>query len=83
GITTFNALRNSGARAGDVVAILGVGGLGHLGIQFAAKMGFNTIAIGRSRVKEEELVRIWVQGNTLITGLRTQLKNLTSWEELK
>ena len=40
GITTFNALRNSGARAGDVVAILGVGGLGHLGIQFAAQDGF-------------------------------------------
>jgi D-arabinose 1-dehydrogenase-like Zn-dependent alcohol dehydrogenase len=38
GITTYNALRNSGAREGDVVAILGVGGLGHLGIQFAAKM---------------------------------------------
>lgn len=46
GITTFNALRNSGARAGDVVAILGVGGLGHLGVQFAQKMGFLTVAIG-------------------------------------
>jgi D-arabinose 1-dehydrogenase-like Zn-dependent alcohol dehydrogenase len=56
GITTFNALRNSGARAGDVVAIFGMGGLGHLGVQFAAKMGFNTIAIGRSRDKEEELM---------------------------
>jgi D-arabinose 1-dehydrogenase-like Zn-dependent alcohol dehydrogenase len=40
GITTYNALRNSGARPGDVVAILGIGGLGHLGVQFAAKMGF-------------------------------------------
>jgi D-arabinose 1-dehydrogenase-like Zn-dependent alcohol dehydrogenase len=40
GITTYNALRNSGARIGDAVAILGIGGLGHLGIQFAAKMGF-------------------------------------------
>ena len=40
GITTFNSLRNSGARPGDLVAILGIGGLGHLGIQFAAKMGF-------------------------------------------
>ena len=56
GITTYNALRNSGARVGDVVAILGIGGLGHLGIQFAAKMGFNTIAIGRGKDKEE-LVR--------------------------
>jgi D-arabinose 1-dehydrogenase-like Zn-dependent alcohol dehydrogenase len=57
GITTYNALRNSGARAGDVVAIFGMGGLGHLGIQFAAKMGFRTVAIGRSRDKEEELVK--------------------------
>ena len=56
GITTYNALRNSGARAGDIVAILGIGGLGHLGIQFAAKMGFKTIAIARGKDKEE-LVR--------------------------
>jgi D-arabinose 1-dehydrogenase-like Zn-dependent alcohol dehydrogenase len=53
-ITTYNALRNSGARAGDVIAILGIGGLGHLGIRFAAKMGFNTDAIGRARDKEED-----------------------------
>jgi D-arabinose 1-dehydrogenase-like Zn-dependent alcohol dehydrogenase len=53
GITTYNALRNSGARVGDVVAILGIGGLGHLGIQFASKMGFKTIAIGRGKDKEE------------------------------
>jgi D-arabinose 1-dehydrogenase-like Zn-dependent alcohol dehydrogenase len=52
GITTFNALRNSPARGGDTVAILGVGGLGHLGIQFAAKMGFRTVAIARGRDKE-------------------------------
>src|SRR5205823_4082131 len=57
GITTYNALRNSGARVGDVVAILGMGGLGHLGIQFAAKMGFNTVAIGRARDKEEGLMK--------------------------
>jgi D-arabinose 1-dehydrogenase-like Zn-dependent alcohol dehydrogenase len=53
GITTFNALRNSGARGGDLVAILGVGGLGHLGIQFAAKLGFRTVAIARGTDKEE------------------------------
>jgi D-arabinose 1-dehydrogenase-like Zn-dependent alcohol dehydrogenase len=47
GITTFNALRHSGATAGDLVAILGVGGLGHLGVQFANKMGFRTVAIAR------------------------------------
>jgi propanol-preferring alcohol dehydrogenase len=52
GITTFNALRNSGARAGDVVAILGIGGLGHLGVQFARKMGFVTAAIARGKDKE-------------------------------
>ena len=52
GITTYNSLRNSGARAGDLVAILGVGGLGHLGVQFAAKMGFNTVAIARGKDKE-------------------------------
>jgi D-arabinose 1-dehydrogenase-like Zn-dependent alcohol dehydrogenase len=52
GITTFNPLRHSGARPGDLVAILGIGGLGHLGVQFAAKMGFKTIAIARGRDKE-------------------------------
>ena len=52
GVTTFNSLRNSGARPGDLVAILGVGGLGHLGIQFAAKMGFKTVAIARGSDKE-------------------------------
>ncbi len=52
GITTFNSLRNSGARGGDTVAILGIGGLGHLGVQFAAKMGFRTIAIARGKDKE-------------------------------
>jgi D-arabinose 1-dehydrogenase-like Zn-dependent alcohol dehydrogenase len=52
GITTFNSLRNSGARAGDTVAVLGVGGLGHLGVQFASKMGFRTIAIARGQDKE-------------------------------
>ncbi len=47
GVTTYNALRNSGARAGDLVAVIGVGGLGHLAVQFAAKMGFVTAAIAR------------------------------------
>ncbi|HEX3953862.1 MAG TPA: alcohol dehydrogenase [Stellaceae bacterium] len=51
GITTFNALRNSGARPGEVVAVLGLGGLGHLGVQFAAKLGFHTIAIARGEDK--------------------------------
>jgi D-arabinose 1-dehydrogenase-like Zn-dependent alcohol dehydrogenase len=52
GVTTFNALRNSGARPGDIVAILGAGGLGHLAIQFAAKMSFKTVAIARGKEKE-------------------------------
>jgi D-arabinose 1-dehydrogenase-like Zn-dependent alcohol dehydrogenase len=52
GVTTFNPLRNSGARSGDLVAILGIGGLGHLGIQFAVKMGFRTVAIARGTDKE-------------------------------
>jgi D-arabinose 1-dehydrogenase-like Zn-dependent alcohol dehydrogenase len=52
GVTTYNALRESGARPGDLVAILGIGGLGHLGVQFAAKMGFRTVAIARGAEKE-------------------------------
>ena len=51
GITTFNALRNSGARPGDTVAILGIGGLGHLAVQFAAKSGYRTVAIARGQDK--------------------------------
>jgi D-arabinose 1-dehydrogenase-like Zn-dependent alcohol dehydrogenase len=58
GITTFNALRNSGARPGDVVAIQGIGGLGHLGIQFANKFGFHTIAIGRGLDKKELALKL-------------------------
>src|SRR5579863_3175689 len=53
GITTYNALRNAALRGGDLVAVQGVGGLGHLGIQFACHMGFRTIAIGRGRDKEK------------------------------
>ena len=52
GLTTFNALRNSGAQPGDVVAILGLGGLGHLGVQYATKMGFRTVGIARGKDKE-------------------------------
>jgi D-arabinose 1-dehydrogenase-like Zn-dependent alcohol dehydrogenase len=51
GITTFNSLRNSGARPGDTVAILGIGGLGHLAVQFAAKSGYRTVAIARGQDK--------------------------------
>jgi alcohol dehydrogenase, propanol-preferring len=53
GITTYNALRNAGLRAGELVAVQGIGGLGHLGVQFARHMGFRTVAIGRGREKEK------------------------------
>jgi propanol-preferring alcohol dehydrogenase len=53
GITTYNALRNAGLRGGDLVAVQGIGGLGHLGIQFARHMGFHTVAIGRGGEKEK------------------------------
>jgi propanol-preferring alcohol dehydrogenase len=53
GITTYNALRNAGLRGGDLVAVQGIGGLGHLGIQFARRMGFHTVALGRGREKEQ------------------------------
>jgi len=52
GVTVFNALRNSGARPRDVVAVQGLGGLGHLGVQYARKMGFKTVALGRGQDKE-------------------------------
>jgi D-arabinose 1-dehydrogenase-like Zn-dependent alcohol dehydrogenase len=52
GLTTYNCLRNSGARPGDTVAVIGLGGLGHLGVQYAAKSGYNTVAIGRGSDKE-------------------------------
>lgn len=51
GLTTFNALRNSGARPGDLVAVLGLGGLGHLGVQYASRMGFHTVAVARGKEK--------------------------------
>lgn len=53
GVTTYHGLRSSRARAGDVVAVLGIGGLGHLGVQFAAKMGFETVAIARGEEKRD------------------------------
>src|SRR5262245_55409340 len=54
GVTTFNGLRKTRAKAGDVVAVLGVGGLGHLGVQFSRAMGFETVAIGRGTAKADE-----------------------------
>lgn len=53
GVTTYNSLRNSGARAGDTVAVVGIGGLGHLAVQYAARMGLRTVALSRGKDKEE------------------------------
>lgn len=58
GVTTYNALRNSGGRSGDLVAVLGIGGLGHLGVQFAARMGFRTVAIARGHEKKEPVLKL-------------------------
>lgn len=58
GVTTFNSLRHSGASAGDIVAVQGLGGLGHLGVQFASKMGFRTVAIGRGKDKESLALKL-------------------------
>jgi D-arabinose 1-dehydrogenase-like Zn-dependent alcohol dehydrogenase len=81
GITTYNALRNSGARVGDVVAILGICGLGHLGIQFAAKMGFKTIALARGKERiRRSLYGSSGQDNILIANRRILSKSLSSLE---
>ena len=58
GVTTFNSLRNSGARPGDLVAVLGLGGLGHLAVQYAARMGFRVVAIARGASKESFAMRL-------------------------
>jgi len=58
GVTVFNALRSSGARAGDVVAVQGIGGLGHLGVQYARRMGFETVALGRGKDKEALAIKL-------------------------
>ena len=58
GITVFNSLRNSGARAGDLVAVQGIGGLGHLAIQYAARMGFVTVALGRGSDKQPLAIKL-------------------------
>jgi D-arabinose 1-dehydrogenase-like Zn-dependent alcohol dehydrogenase len=58
GVTTFNALRHSGAQPGDLVAIQGIGGLGHLGVQFANKFGFETVAIGRGEDKKSLALKL-------------------------
>jgi D-arabinose 1-dehydrogenase-like Zn-dependent alcohol dehydrogenase len=72
GVTTFNSLRHSGANADDLVAVQGIGGLGHLGIQFASKMGFRTVAIGRGKDKEALALKLgaahYLDGETINTA---------------
>lgn len=77
GVTTFNSLRHSGARAGDLVAVQGLGGLGHLGIQFASRMGFHTVAIGRGRDKEALALKLGA-ARYLDTNVVDPVKELTS-----
>src|ERR1044072_2201456 len=62
GMTVYTALRNGGARAGDVVAVQGIGGLGHLGIQYARQMGFHTVALGRGSDKEPLAQKLGAHG---------------------
>jgi D-arabinose 1-dehydrogenase-like Zn-dependent alcohol dehydrogenase len=78
GVTTYNALRNAGARGGDTVAILGIGGLGHLGVQFANKMGFRTVAIARGDDKADFAAKLGAHHyiNSESTGALDKLKNL-------
>jgi alcohol dehydrogenase, propanol-preferring len=65
GITTYNALRNVGLRGGDLVAVQGIGGLGHLGVQFARQLGFHTVAIGRGGTRKSSR-KIWARMSTSI-----------------
>ncbi len=58
GVTTFNALRHAGVMGGDLVVILGIGGLGHLAVQFASKMGFHTAAIARGKDKRDMAMKL-------------------------
>jgi alcohol dehydrogenase/propanol-preferring alcohol dehydrogenase len=75
GITTFNALRQSGAKAGDLVAVLGIGGLGHLGVQFASKMGYQVVALGRGADKEAFALKLGAH-RYLDTGATDAAKEL-------
>ncbi len=77
GVTTFNALRHTGAGPGDIVAVHGVGGLGHLGIQFAARQGFRTVAVNRGRDKED-LARKLGASNYIDSGAEDPAKALTA-----
>lgn len=78
GITTYNALRNSGARPGDLVAIQAIGGLGHLAVQFASKFGYRTVAIGRGEDARELALRLGAQAyiDSQATNAAEELKKM-------
>ena len=79
GVTVYNPLRNSGARPGDLVAVQGIGGLGHLGIQCARRMGFRTVAIGRGGGKEPLARQLGARTNTSTPARALQPKPSRSW----
>ena len=79
GVTTFNALKHSGAQPGDLVAMLGLGGLGHLGVQFAAKMGFRTVAIARGADKAPLAKQARRSCVTSTARRRTSRRRCSSW----
>ncbi len=78
GVTVYNALRNSGARAGDIVAAHGIGGLGHLGVQYARRMGFKTVAINRGNDKEKLALKLGAHHyiNATATDVVAELQKL-------
>ena len=78
GITTFNSLRHSGARGGDVVAVLGIGGLGHLAVQYAAKMGFHAVAIARGADKAALAKQLGAH-RTLTARRKTSARSCRNW----
>src|SRR5207248_3193342 len=78
GLTTFNALRHSGAVPGDLVAVLGIGGLGHLGIQFANKFGYKVAAIGRGS-ENASLAKKLGASVYIDSKSRTQQRHCKNW----
>ncbi len=78
GITTYNALRNSGARPGDLVAIQAIGGLGHLAVQFASKFGYRTVAIGRGTASRDLALKLGAQAyvDSQISNPAEELKKM-------
>ena len=83
GVTTFNCLRNSGARPGDLVAVVGIGGLGHLAVQYAAKMGCKTVAIARGKDEEPSGPPTRRALLTSTTKRRIPRRNCKSWAARK